>query len=194
MHCRRKPAVSEEEANPEKSSAIVEYSNGHSDINNLSDEQVVGVERIEESLVLPAEVVQEPRVEVGSEFDAEPATITDELLTTESPIIDHPIEGPQAEPEARDKASDRLEILSQTDITTTDETATPTRDCEVIEPPKSAPVLLELPLEQPEILERTGTPVTGFSMIGNGHSTTTTQETTGTHGMFLKNLNPYITF
>ena len=184
MHCDRKSAVSEE-ANPEKSSAIVEYSNGHSDINNLSDEQVIGVERIEESLVLPAEVVQESEVdEVGSEFDVVPVTVTEELSATESHIIDRPIEGPQAEPEAKDNAP--VECLTQMDIMATDETAPPTRDCEVIEPPKSAPVLLELPVEQPEILERTGASVTEFSM--------TTQETVGTHGMFLKNLNPYITF
>ena len=164
MHCRRKPAFSEE-VNPEKSSATVEDSNDHSEINNLSDEQVVGVERIEESLVLPAEVVQEPKVdEVGSEFDAVPVTIIDELLTTESHVIDHPIEGPQAEPEVRDKAPDRPEILSQTDIMATDETAPPTQDCEVIEPSESAPVLLELPVEQPDILERAGSSITESSI------------------------------
>jgi hypothetical protein len=160
-HCHRKPAVSEE-ANPENSLATVEYSNGHSDINGLSDEQVVGVERIEESLVLP-EVVQEPEVDqVGSEFDAVPVTITDELLATESPVIDHPIEGPQAEPEAKDNAP--VECFSQTDIMATDETAPPTQDCEVIEPSESAPVLLELPVEQSDILEHTGSSITESSI------------------------------
>ena len=162
MHCRRKPAVSEE-ANSENSLATVEYSNGHSDINSLIDEQVVRVERIEESLILPAEVVQEPEVdEVGSEFDVVPVTITEELSATESHIIDHPIEGPQAEPEAKDNAP--VECLSQTDIMATDEIAPPTQDCEVIEPSESAPVLLELPVEQPDILEHTGSSITESSI------------------------------
>ena len=162
MHCRRKVAVNEE-ANPEKSSATVEYSNGHSDINSLSDEQVVGVQRIEESLVLPAEVVQEPEVdEVGSEFNIVPVTTTEELSAPESPVIDHPIEGPQAEPEAKDNAP--VECLSQMDIMATDETAPPTQDCEVIEPSESAPVLLELPAEQSDILERAGSSMTESSI------------------------------
>lgn len=167
MHCPRKAVVSEE-ANPEKSLASVKYSNGHSDINSLNDDQIVGVEGIEEGLVLSAEVVQEPRVDqVGPEFDAVPATATDKLLTTESPVIDHSIEGPQAEPTAKDNAPDRqLEILSQTDIMATNETTPPTRDCEVNEPSESAPVLLELPVEQPEILESTGPSITEFSISG----------------------------
>lgn len=157
--------VVSEKANPEKSSATIQHSNGHSDTNSLSVEQNVGVEHIEESLVLPAEDVQEPRVDaVGPEFDAVPATITDELSTTESNVIDHPIEGPQAEPEAKDNAPDRLEAFSQSDIMATDETSPPTRDCDVSEPSESAPVLLELPVEQPEILERTGSSITDFSI------------------------------
>ena len=178
MHCQRKVIVSEE-TNPEKLSATVEYSNGHSDINSLSVEQIAGVERIEESLVLSAEVIQEPRVdEVRQEFDAVPATFTDELLTTEGPVIDHPIEGLQAEPVAKDNAPDRLEILSQTDIMATDGAAPPTRNCEVIEPLESAPVLLELPVEQPEILERTGSPITGSSISAAESGASQTNVTT----------------
>jgi hypothetical protein len=145
----------------------------------LSDEQVVGVERIEESLVLPAEVVQEPEVDqVGSEFDVVPVTITEELSATESHIIDHPIEGPQAEPEAKDNAPDRPEILSQTDIVT-DESAPPTRECEVIEPSESAPVLQVLPVEQPDILEHTGSSITESSISAaetGGNQTNVTPE------------------
>ena len=194
MHCHRKAAVSEE-AIPENLSATVQYSTDHSDISSLSVEQIVGVEPIEENLVLPAEVVQEPRVDevVLPEFDAVPATITDESLATESPVIDHLVEGPQAETEIKNNAPDRLEILSQTDIMATDETVSSARDCEVNESSESAPVL-ELPVEQPEILEYTKPSVTEPSMTGNGHSTTTTQETIGAHSTFLKNLNPYITF
>ena len=156
MHYHRKAAVSE--ANPKKSSAPVQYSNDQS-VNSLSDEQIVGVENIEESLVLPAEVIQEPRVdEVGPE-SAVPAAITDASLTTESPVIDHPIEGPQAETEAKDDAPERLEISSETDIMAADETVLPTPDCEINEPSESAPVLLELPVEQPETLERTGSSI-----------------------------------
>ena len=189
MHYHRKAAVSEE-ANPEKSSTTVE-SNGHSDINSLSVEQIVGIEHIKESPVPLAEVNQEPRVdEVGPEFVAVPATITNEVSTTESPVIGHSIEGSQAEPEAKDNTPDRLEALSQRDVKATDETSPPTRDCDVGEPSGSVPVLLELPAEQPKILEHTGSSVTELSMNGNGHSATT-QETIGTHGMFF---NPYITF
>ena len=163
-HCRRKPAVSKE-SNPEKSSATVEDSNGRYEINNLSDEQVVGVERIEENLVLPAEVVQEPEIdEVGSEFDIVPVTVTEDLSATESHVINHPIEGPQAEPEAKDNAPDRPEILSQMDIMATDETAAPTRECDVIKPSESAPVFLELPVEQPDILEHAGSSITESSI------------------------------
>ena len=164
MHCHRKAVVSEE-ANPEKSSATVKYSNGHSDINSLGLDQIVG-ERIEESLIPPPEVVQEPRVEeVGPEFDVVSAPITDELLTTS--VIDQPIEGAQAEPAANDNVPDRLEFLSQTDIMGTDKTA---------------------PVEM-QSFDETKAPETHV-LNDNGHSATT-QETIGTHGMFL---NPYITF
>ena len=165
MYCHQK-AVVKEETNNEKSSATVNYSNGHSDVNSLSVDQIVK-ERIEESLASSVEVVQEPGVdEVGSELDAMSAP--DKSLTTdsESPAIDHPIEGPHVDPAANDNTPARLEILSPTDIMATDETA---------------------PVEiQPS--HETKAPETHV-LKGNGHSTTT-QETIGTYGMFL---NPYIT-
>jgi hypothetical protein len=162
IHCLRKAFVSEE-TNPEKSSSAVKYSNGHPDISNLSVDQILG-EHIES-----AEVDQEPGVdeEVGPEFDAVSAPITDELLTTESPVIDHPIEGSQEEPSANDDVPDRLENLSQANIMPPDETA---------------------PVESQSFNETKAGET--YVLNGNGHSTTT-QETIGTHGMFL---NPYITF
>ena len=168
MHCLRKAVVSED-TNPERSSIAVENFNGPPDINSLDVDQIVG-ERIEESLVSSDEVDQGPRVdEVGPEFDSSSvsALITDELLTTESPVIDHTVEGPQEEPAANDNASNRPENLSQANIMTMDETT---------------------PVEMQSINE-TKAPET-HALNGNGHSTTT-QETNGTHGMFL---NPYITF
>ena len=166
MHCHWKAVVSEE-ANPEKSSATVKHSHGESEINSLSVDQIVE-ERIEESLVPPAEIVQEPKTDkVGPELelDAVSAPIADELLSNESPVIDHPTEGPPAEPAANDSAPDKLEILSQTDIMATDETV-----------PIEMLSLDEFKASETHVLN------------GNGHSTTT-QETIGTHGMFL---SPYV--
>lgn len=163
MYYHRKAVVGEE-ANDEKSSATVNYSNGHSDINSLSVDQIVK-ERIEENLVSSTDVVQEPIVdEVGSEFDAVSAPIADELLTTENPAIDHAIEGPQVDPAANDNAPDRLEILTPTDVVATDETA-----------PVEMQSFHETKAPETHVLE------------GNGHSTTTQE----THGMFLSS---YITF
>jgi hypothetical protein len=68
------------------------------------------------------------------------------LTTTESLVIDNPIEGPGVEAEAKDIASDQLEDSSQTDIMTSS----------TQEPSDLAPVLLEPPVEQPEIFEHTG--------------------------------------
>jgi hypothetical protein len=152
-------AVVSEETNPERSSVAVKYSNGHPDINSLDVDQIVG-ERIEESLVPSDEVNQEPRVdEVGPEFDSVSPPITDELLTTESSVIDHTVEGPQEESAPNDNASDRPEILSHANIMATDETA-------------------QAPVEMQSFNE-TKAPET-HALNGNGHSTTT-QETIGTH-------------
>lgn len=168
-----------EEANPEESSATVEYSNGHSDINTLSVEPTGGIERIEESLVLP--VIEQPSSlkvdEVGPDLQdvdtAVPSTITDELWTAESSNIDNLIRG-QVE-EAKDDAPDRLEIIPEIDIMAT----VPAQACAVDkttakEPLESAPTLLESSVEQPEILERIGSPVT-VTEAGAGQSNVTTE-------------------
>ena len=115
------------------------------------------------------------------------APITDELSTTESPVIDHPIEEPQAESATNENVPDGPEILSQTVILATDETASPTQDSQVNEPSESAPVALEMQsFEETEI----ETPETHV-LNGNGHSTAT-QETIGTHGMFLNSYIPFM--
>jgi len=152
--------------------ATVEDFTGHSDFNTLSVEPSAGFQPIEERSVdettiskaeLPAEVIQAPsslkvdEVTLEPQDDAAvPTTTTDELSISESPVIDNPIEGPRGELEAKDIASDRPEDLSQTDVIATDETV-PTRDCEAIGEPSE--ILLEVPEEQSEGLDRTGSSI-----------------------------------
>lgn len=174
MHCHCKATVSEE-ADIEESSTIVKDATGHSDINSSSVEPSVAVEPIEESpnnqitisnIGLPTEVVQETSSLQADEVTrdvAVPTTTTNELPTTESPVIDNPIEGQHVEPESNDDDPDMPEDVSQTDMAT-DEVILQTQDCDVDigttkEPSESVPFSLELSGGQPEFLERTGSSI-----------------------------------
>ena len=171
MYCRPKVTVNEE-ASPEESSATVEDSNGYFDINSLNIEQSAGVELVEESPIsemtisdaeLPNEVVQEPNPvkidEVTLELrdDAAVSATMDEL-STENPVIDNPIEGAEAE----NIDSDKLQHVSQTGIAATDNVSLQDVEFDIVaakELSETAPVLLELPEEQPKILEITGSSI-----------------------------------
>jgi hypothetical protein len=163
MHYRPKVTVNEE-ASPEESSATVEDSNGYSDLNSLNIEQSAGAELVEESPIseitisnaeLPNEVVQEPNSvkidEVTLELQddaAVPATMDE--LSTESPVIDNPIEGAEAE----DIGSNKLQHLSPTGIAATDTVSLQDGEVDIgaaEELSETAPVLLELPAEILEV-------------------------------------------
>ena len=174
IDCHPKATVSEE-ANIEKP-LTTEDSNGHSDTNGSNVEPSVVVEPVEESPVsqiaisnigLPTEVVQEPSsLQVAPGFEqvdvAVPATTTNELSMTESPVINNPIEGQHVDPETNGDDPDVPEDVSQTDMVT-DEVISQTQDCKVDigtkEPSESVSFPLELSGEQPEILERSGSSI-----------------------------------